>query len=43
MIGLTKTLFLHWKGKLEFVEREFLTEEEIQNIIELEFKMERLG
>lgn len=39
---IDKDPFLHWKAKLKIVEREFLTEEEIQNIIELEFKMERL-
>ena len=39
---IDKDPFLHWKGKLKIVEREFLTEEEIQKIIKLEFKMERL-
>ena len=39
---IDKDPFLHWKAKLKIVEREFLTEEEIQKIIELEFKMERL-
>ncbi|RXG30677.1 site-specific integrase [Leeuwenhoekiella marinoflava] len=39
---IDKDPFLHWKGKLKIVEREFLTEEEIQKIIELELKMERL-
>ncbi len=33
---------MHWKAKLKIVEREFLTEKEIQKIIELELKMERL-
>lgn len=39
---IEKDPFLHWKGKLKIVEREFLTEEEIQKIINLELKMERL-
>ena len=39
---IDKDPFLHWKAKLRIVEREFLTEEEIQKIIELELKMERL-
>ena len=32
----------HWKGKLKIVEREFLTQEEIQKIIDKELRMERL-
>ena len=39
---IDKDPFLHWKAKLKIVEREFLSEEEIQKIIELELKMERL-
>lgn len=39
---IDKDPFLHWKGKLKIVEREFLTEEEIQEIIELELRIERL-
>ena len=39
---IDKDPFLHWKAKLKIVEREFLTEEEIQKIIKLELKMERL-
>ena len=39
---IDKDPFLHWKAKLKIVEREFLTEEEIQKIIELNLKMERL-
>ncbi|APQ18590.1 site-specific integrase [Maribacter hydrothermalis] len=39
---IDKDPFLHWKAKLKIVEREFLTEEEIQRIIELDFKIERL-
>jgi site-specific recombinase XerD len=34
--------FLNWKGKLKIVDREFLMEEEIQKIVALELKMERL-
>ncbi|WP_026752963.1 site-specific integrase [Sediminibacter sp. Hel_I_10] len=37
-----KDPFLNWKGKLKIVEREFLIEEEIQKIIDLDLKMERL-
>lgn len=39
---IDKDPFVHWKGKLKIVEREFLTEGEIQKIIELELLMERL-
>ncbi|MAZ29264.1 MAG: recombinase [Cytophagaceae bacterium] len=39
---IDKDPFLHWKGKLKIVEREFLSEEEIQKIIDLNLKMERL-
>lgn len=39
---IDKDPFLHWKGKLKIVEREFLSEEEIQKIIDLDLKMERL-
>ena len=39
---IDKDPFWHWKAKLKIVEREFLTEEEIQKIIKLEFRMERL-
>jgi site-specific recombinase XerD len=39
---IDKDPFLHWKAKLKIVDREFLTEEEIQKIIELKLKMERL-
>lgn len=39
---IDKDPFLHWKGKLKIVEREFLTEKEIQKIIDLDLKMERL-
>lgn len=40
---IDKDPFLHWKAKLKIVDREFLTEAEIQNIMQLEFKMERLN
>ena len=40
---IDKDPFLHWRGKLKIVDREFLTEEEIQNIIDIDFKMERLS
>lgn len=39
---IDKDPFLHWKGRLKIVEREFLTEEEIQRIIDLNLKIERL-
>lgn len=39
---IDKDPFLHWKAELKIVEREFLAEEEIQKIIKLELKMERL-
>tara|TARA_R110002051_G_scaffold125968_1_gene199295 strand:+ start:3796 stop:4932 length:1137 start_codon:yes stop_codon:yes gene_type:complete len=39
---IDKDPFLHWKGKLKIVEREFLTQEEIQKIIDKELRMERL-
>lgn len=39
---IDKDPFLNWKAKLKIVEREFLTEEEIQKIIDLNLKMERL-
>lgn len=35
--------FLNWKGKLKIVEREFLTEVEIQSIVEKELHTERLA
>lgn len=39
---IDKDPFLHWKAKLKIVDREFLTEEEIQKVIELKLQMERL-
>jgi len=38
---ITKDPFLHWKPKLKIVEREFLTEGEIQTMIEKELHTER--
>ncbi|WP_055445686.1 site-specific integrase [Lacinutrix mariniflava] len=39
---IEKDPFLHWKSKLRIVEREFLSKEEIQKIMEHEFVMPRL-
>jgi integrase len=39
---IDKDPFLHWKAKLKIVDREFLTEEELQKVIELKLQMERL-
>ena len=39
---IDKDPFVNWKGKLKIVEREFLTEGEIQRIIDLKFKIKRL-
>lgn len=39
---IDKDPFLHWKGKLKIVEREFLNEEEIQKIIDKDFRIPRL-
>lgn len=39
---IDKDPFLHWKAKLKTVEREFLTEAEIQKIIDLNFRVQRL-
>ncbi|WP_282055708.1 site-specific integrase [Maribacter luteus] len=39
---ITKDPFLNWKAKLKIVEREFLTEEEIQGMVEKELHTERL-
>ncbi|RXG17140.1 site-specific recombinase XerD [Leeuwenhoekiella aestuarii] len=39
---ISKDPFLNWKAKLKIVEREFLTEDEIQRIIEKELHTERL-
>ncbi|AVR47211.1 recombinase [Christiangramia fulva] len=34
--------FLHWKAKLKIVDREFLSEDEIQKLIQKEFQTDRL-
>ncbi len=39
---IDKDPFVNWKGKLKIVEREFLTEGEIQRINDLKFKIKRL-
>ncbi len=39
---IQKDPFLNWKAKLKVVEREFLTEEEIQKMVEKELHTERL-
>lgn len=39
---IEKDPFIHWKGKLKIVDREFLTQEEIQKIIDKELRIERL-
>lgn len=39
---IDKDPFLHWKAKLKIVDREYLTEEEIQKIAEKEFTIPRL-
>ena len=40
---IDKDPFLHWKAKLKIVDREFLTENEIQKIVEKEFYVNRLN
>ena len=40
---ITKDPFVNWKGKLKIVEREFLTEGEIQTMLEKELPMDRLN
>src|SRR5690606_11702085 len=39
---ISKDPFLHWKAKLKIVDREFLSKEELQNIVEKEFAIPRL-
>lgn len=39
---ISRDPFLHWKGKLKVVEREFLSKEELQGMISKEIKNERL-
>lgn len=38
-----KDPFVHWKAKLKIVEREFLTEKELQTLVEKEFSIPRLN
>ena len=40
---IEKDPFLHWKGKLKIVDREFLTEKELQSLVEKEFEVVRLN
>ena len=39
---IDKDPFLHWKATLKIVDREFLTAEEIQKLVEKNFRIERL-
>lgn len=40
---IDKDPFLHWKGKLKIVDREYLTEKELQTLVEKEFQTDRLN
>lgn len=40
---INKDPFIHWKAKLKIVDREFLTSEEIQKIVDKEFSTDRLN
>ncbi|MCL8007677.1 site-specific integrase [Gelidibacter japonicus] len=40
---IDKDPFVHWKGKLKIVDREFLTEKELQTLVEKEFGVQRLN
>ena len=40
---ISKDPFLHWKAKLKIVDREFLTENELQKLVEKEFGIVRLN
>ncbi|OBX25729.1 site-specific recombinase XerD [Gelidibacter algens] len=40
---IDKDPFLHWKAKLKIVDREFLTEQELQTLVEKEFRIDRLN
>lgn len=40
---IDKDPFLHWKGKLKIVDREYLTEKELQTLVEKEFETDRLN
>lgn len=39
---ITKDPFINWKARLKIVDREFLSEEEIQSIVEKDFTIKRL-
>ncbi len=39
---ITKDPFLHWKAKLKTIDREFLSKEELQTVIDKEFEIPRL-
>ena len=40
---INKDPFIHWKAKLKIVDREFLTEKELQKLVEKEFGIPRLN
>ncbi|MCK0124538.1 site-specific integrase [Gelidibacter sp. F2691] len=40
---INKDPFVHWKAKLKIVDREFLTEKELQTLVEKEFRIDRLN
>lgn len=40
---ISKDPFIHWKAKLKIVDREFLTSDEIQRIVEKDFSTDRLN
>lgn len=40
---ISKDPFIHWKAKLKIVDREFLTEKELQILVEKEFSIDRLN
>ncbi|MFD0835970.1 site-specific integrase [Mariniflexile aquimaris] len=40
---ISKDPFIHWKAKLKIVDREFLTSEDIQKIVEKDFSTDRLN
>ncbi|MGV8814932.1 MAG: site-specific integrase [Gelidibacter sp.] len=39
---ISKDPFIHWKAKLKIVDREFLTEKELQKLVDKEFSISRL-
>ena len=40
---ISKDPFIHWKAKLKIVDREYLTEKELQTLVEKEFSIDRLN